>query len=185
MTAYNDLNTGRVKIKVTGHGVAHTTLGRFVAGGGLVQAQEVESKILAVYSLLEIDLPVDFGVLSVSYAPAGQNNYLEMAPNPAWATITGTQLVQKVNAAKNWKVSGKDLGGNSTAIAFWYVDEPGESVTSNDYRRTASEGSIVLDIIEALTDGAPVLVGRSGQILSFKNYLNQAISAYWQRELRK
>lgn len=185
MTAYNDLNTGRVKIQVTGHTVKHTTLGRFVAGGDIVQVREVEAAIAAVYTLMETVLPSDFACLSVSWAPAGQANYITITPDPVWATITGTVTPHRRDAAKNWKVSGNDAGGNTTSITFWYVDEPAEADTSDDYRRTAAEGSIVTDIVNALTSAALVLVGRSGQLLSFKNYLNMAVSAYWQRELRK
>jgi len=185
MTSYNDLNTGRVKVKVRTHGVPHVTLGRFVSGGGLAQAREVEEKIFNAYLLLEPELPTDFACLGVSWAAGGSNVFLDITPDTAWASITGGRIVARRDAAKNLKISGKDLGGNTTSISLWGTDEAGEQFASDDYRRTPDEGSIVNDILGALVDPAPVLVGRSGQILSFKSYLNIGLSAYWQKELRK
>lgn len=185
MTSYSDLNTARVKVKVTGCGVAHTTLLRIVSGATEAQAYDAQDRLCAVYSLLATQLPSDFSALGATWAPGGSNVFQPLTLSGDWAGIVGGRAPVRRDAAKNWKVTGNDLSGNTTSITLWYLDDAGELDTSNDYRRVAAEGTIVEDIINALILPTPLLVGRSGQILDFKPYANIALAAYWQRELRK
>lgn len=176
--------TPRYKLRYFGNGHIHTQLWRPPTTSTIADAATFALFVSGYYAALAPDLCTDAAVVDASWAEADSDVFLPCAT----PTIIGTGLAGPAPA--KYGPEAVSFVGRSVAGLRWVLYQYGTDFsieagsTGNNYRLTAVEETVILDVTSFLNGESGTFVANDDNPVLVKPYANIKANDYWVRKHR-
>lgn len=179
--------TARYVVRYVVLGLEHSTMFRIARASGPIGLANMVAKAGQFFAALESLMFTDWAILGAKYSAEDTNFF-----SPATIPTSPTPGVTIPAALKSQSILATSFVGSSTqgqkARQFIYGLSIGPENTafgsSDDFRITAGDTSVILDAIAVLNNGAPQIVASDNNAVQWYSYVNTKYNDFHLKHIR-
>lgn len=184
MADYAPNFTPRYKLRYYASGHIHTQLWRPAPLDTIADAATFALFVSGYYAAMAPDLYSDTAVIDASWAEANSDIFLPCA-TPTITPTGGTGPAPTHQEAQALSFVGRSEAGLRWALYQYGSDyDINDASFGNNYRITASEDTVILDVVGFLNGESGTFRANDGVAVLVKPYANIKANDYWVRKTR-